>query len=190
MSLLSISRNGSLRLKCGIVPAVAVAAAAAVWSTQSAAAASPFQAFVGEWTGSGQVVGANGNRERIRCRASFAESQRGEALSQTIVCASASYRIDIQSYAKASGRTVQGAWSEGTRGVSGQLTGRIEDGLFEGAVIGPGFSAGVSLNSNGRQQAVNIEPRGGDIAGVTIELERHGQASASPWTPPSMRQNP
>jgi hypothetical protein len=49
----------------------------------------------------------------------------------------------------------------------------------------------VSLKSNGKQQAVNIEPSGGDIADVTIELERHGQASAaSPWPSPSLRQNP
>jgi len=189
MSLLSVSRNASLKLKYALITAVAIAAAAAVLPAQSAAAASPFQPFVGEWTGSGQVIGSNGDRERVRCRASYAESRRGEALSQTIVCASASYRVDIQSYVEASGRTVQGTWSEESRGVSGQLTGRIEGGLFEGAVYGQGFTAGVSLRSNGRQQAVNIEPSGGDIAGVTIELERRGQASvASPS--PLTRQNP
>jgi hypothetical protein len=191
MSLLSVSRDASLKLKYGLIPAVAVAAAAAVWPTERAAAAGPFQPFVGEWTGGGRVTGANGDREPIRCRAKFAESQRGEALSQTIVCASASYRVDIQSYVEASGRTVQGTWSEQTRGVSGHLTGRIEGGLLEGAVYGPNFTAGVSLKSNGKQQAVNIEPSGGDIAAVTIELARRGQVSAgSPWPSPSMRQNP
>jgi hypothetical protein len=100
---------------------------------------------------------------------------RGEALSQTIVCASPSYRIDIQSTVEASGQRVQGKWSEATRGVSGQLTGTVQGGLFEGAVSGPGFTAGVSLRSNGRRQAVNIQPSpGGDIANVQIELERRG----------------
>jgi len=102
------------------------------------------------------------------------EANRGEALSQTIVCASASYRLDIQIYVEASGQTVQGYWRETTRNVSGQLTGRIQGGLFEGAVMGQGFTAGISLRSNGRRQTVNIAPSGGDIANVRIELERRG----------------
>jgi hypothetical protein len=132
-----------------------------------------FNLFVGNWTGAGEVIGSNGQRERIRCRADYEESMRGEALSQTIVCASPSYRIDIQSTVEAPGGRVQGRWSEATRGVSGQLSGTVQRGLFEGAVYGPGFTAGVSLRSNGRRQAVNIQPSpGGDIADVQIELER------------------
>lgn len=154
---------------------VAVVVGAAALSPRSAEAASPFQPFVGAWTGGGQVIGSNGSRERIRCRANYVESKGGEALSQTIVCASASYRIDIQSYVEASGPTVHGSWREQTRNISGDLTGRIEGGLFQGAVKGPGFTAGVSLSSNGRRQAVSIAPSGGgDIADVRIELERRG----------------
>ena len=142
---------------------------------RSAAAAGPFQAFVGDWTGGGQVIGSNGIRERIRCRANYDQSQQGEALSQTIVCASPSYRIDIQSYVQASGRSVQGTWREKTRNISGEVTGTLEGGRFVGAVVGPGFSAGLSLSSNGRRQAVTIQPSaGGDIANVRIELERRG----------------
>ncbi len=155
-------------LSAGLVLAVAVGAAAAtLWPGRSAAAAGPFQAFVGDWTGGGQVIGSNGARERIRCRANYGESQQGEALSQTIVCASPSYRIDIQSYVAASAGSVQGTWREETRNLSGQVTGRIEGGRFVGAVVGPGFSAGLSLSSNGRRQAVTIQPSaGGDIAGA------------------------
>lgn len=161
-------------LLAGLVLALAVGGASALWPGQAAAAISPFALFLGNWTGDGQVIGANGDRERIRCRANYDESKQGEALSQTIVCASPSYRIDIHSYVEASGRTIQGTWREDTRNVSGQLTGRIEGGRFDGAVIGPGFTAQVSLSSNGRRQAVNIQPSGGDIADVRIELERRG----------------
>ena len=105
-------------------------------------------------------------------------------MSQTIVCASASYRIDIQSYVEASGRTVQGTWREETRNIAGELTGRIEGGRFEGAVIGPGFSAGISLWSNGRRQQVNIQPSpGGDIADVRIELERRSRPARAADVP-------
>lgn len=165
------SSNASIRTA---ILAAAVCGAAALWAHPGLAAASPFARFAGDWTGGGQVIGANGDRERIRCRANYEESQRGEALSQTIICASASYRIDIQSYVEASGETVRGRWEEQTRNISGELTGRIDGGQFEGAVVGPGFTAGISLVSDGRRQAVNIAPSGGDIADVRIELERRG----------------
>jgi hypothetical protein len=174
MSLVSPSRVSRCRLEYLFAGAIAVATTVAVWPAECVAATSPFQAFVGDWVGGGRIVGSNGDRERIRCRASYSESKHGEALSQTIVCASASYRVDINSYLEASGRSVQGYWREDTRGISGELTGKIEDGRFEGAVNGPGFTAGVSLRSNGQRQAVNIEPSGGDIADVMIELHRPG----------------
>jgi len=170
MSLkLPLPLRGSL--SAGLVLAVVVGGAAALLPSRSAVAAGPFQPFVGNWTGGGQIIGSNGVPERIRCER---EANRGEALSQTIVCASASYRLDIQIYVEASGQTVQGYWRETTRNVSGQLTGRIQGGLFEGAVMGQGFTAGISLRSNGRRQTVNIAPSGGDIANVRIELERRG----------------
>jgi len=159
-------------LSAGLVLAVVVGGAAALWPGRGAAAGSQFQPFVGNWIGGGQIIGSNGVPERIRCRANEEEANRGEALSQTIVCASASYRLDIQTNIEASGQRVQGYWRETTRNVSGQLTGRIQGGLFEGTVMGQGFTAGISLQSNGRHQAVNIAPSGGDIAEVRIELER------------------
>ena len=132
----------------------------------------PFEPFSGAWTGGGQVVGANGDRERIRCRANYSQSKRGEAMTQSIVCASASYRMDIESYVEAAGGNVEGTWREATRDITGHLTGRLSDGRFSGAVFGPGFKAQISLASNGRRQEVTIQPSGGDIADVNIALER------------------
>lgn len=154
--------------------AAGAAVALGLAAPQTAAAAPPFASFAGSWSGSGEVIGTNGNRERIRCRAQYSEAQHGEALNQTIVCASDSYRIDITSYVEASGSSVQGDWREATRDVSGHLTGHIESGHFSGAVVGAGFTALVSLTSNGRTQAVSIRPQGGDIADVQVELRRHG----------------
>lgn len=159
-----------------IFAALVGAAALSAWGCPAGAreAAGPFARFAGAWAGSGQVVGARGDRERIRCRANYAESGHGEAMTQTIVCASASYRMDIQSYVEASDGTVHGAWSETTRNVSGRLSGRIADGRFVGAVNGPNFTAQISLSSNGKRQQVDIRPSAGDIAEVSIELERKG----------------
>ena len=143
-------------------------------ATTEAAAAGPFDRFVGSWTGSGHVIGTKGDRERIRCRASYWEAESGSVLNQSIVCASDSYRIEITGYVQASGSEVQGSWKEHAQNASGQLTGQIQDDRFDGSVIGPGFTAAISLTSNGRRQAVSIRPQGGDISDVQLELQRHG----------------
>ena len=110
----------------------------------------------------------------MRCRAEYSEVKDGAALNQSIVCASESFKFDIQSYAEASGGAVQGYWRETSRDVSGHMTGRISEGQFVGEFSAPTFSAAISLTSNGRTQTVSIQPHGGDISDVRIELKRHG----------------
>jgi hypothetical protein len=155
--------------------ALGLAAAIVLSAPKPAAlAASPFERFVGVWTGGGQIVGSNGHRESMRCRAEYSEVKDGAALNQSIVCASESFKFDIQSYAEASGGAVQGYWRETSRDVSGHMTGRISEGQFVGEFSAPTFSAAISLTSNGRTQTVSIQPHGGDISDVRIELKRHG----------------
>jgi hypothetical protein len=154
-------------------PVLAMALAASLIASQSTAwAASPFDKFIGAWTGSGQIVGTNGHRESIRCRAQYTDAKAGSALNQSIVCASESFKLNITSYVEATGDAVQGYWKEASRDVSGNVSGRISDGRFEGEFSAPTFSAGISLTSNGHSQAVSIGPHGGDISAVHIELRR------------------
>lgn len=157
----------------GILAAMIVAAlGAAAPAATAAAASSPFAPFFGDWVGGGEIAGTNGSSERIRCRATGSDAYGGAGMSQSIVCASPSYRIDIKSDVQAYGHDVSGAWREETRGASGQLTGTIADGRFDGAVTGAHFTADVQLRSNGRKQTVRITPKGADITDVTIELRR------------------
>lgn len=154
-------------------PAPAVVILGTLIASHSAAwAASPFEKFLGVWRGSGQIVGTNGHHESIRCKAQYAEAKEGLALSQSIVCASESFKLDVTSYVEASGESVQGYWKEASRDVSGNVTGRIAGGRFDGEFSAPAFSATITLTSNGRTQAVSIQPRGGDVADVRIELRR------------------
>jgi hypothetical protein len=140
----------------------------------AALAAGPFERFLGAWTGGGQIVESNGHRESMRCRADYSEAKDGAALNQSIVCASESFKFDITSYAEATGESVQGSWREASRDVSGHMSGRISGGQFVGDFSSLTFSAGISLTSNGRTQTVSIQPRGGDISDVRIELKRRG----------------
>jgi hypothetical protein len=130
----------------------------------------PFAKFGGGWRGVGHVVNTDGSKERITCRATYAISRDGADLSQTLVCASDSYRIDISSYAVVDGHRVQGHWQESTHQVEGSLTGQIVDGDFEGTLAGLTFTAGISLRATGRRQVVTISPQGGDVAEADIVL--------------------
>ncbi len=168
MTLLSLRR---LRFR----PAPAMVVVASLIASQSAAwAASSFEKFVGAWSGAGQIVATNGHRESIRCRAQYTETKEGSALNQSIVCASESFKLNITSYVEASGESVQGVWKEASRDVSGHVTGHISAGRFEGEFSAATFTAVISITSNGRTQAVSIQPRGGDISDVSIELKHNG----------------
>jgi hypothetical protein len=159
------------RFFCNALPALAIAMSL-VGSSSAALASSPFEKFVGSWSGRGEIVGTNGHRESIRCRAQYSEAKEGSALNEAIVCASESFKLNITSYVEASGDSVQGYWNEASRDVSGHVSGHISGGRFEGEFSAPTFSAGISLITNGRTQAISIQPRGGDISDVRIELKR------------------
>jgi hypothetical protein len=131
-----------------------------------------FTGFSGSWRGSGRVTTTDGRTESITCRAHYDVSQSGASLSQLLVCASDSFRFEIHSDVVADGRSAQGGWQESTRNVSGNLIGHIDNGVFDGSVDGPGFTAGVVLKTSGRRQAVTITPHAGDIATVGVELLR------------------
>ncbi len=69
---------------------------------------------------------------------------------------------------------MQGYWQETGRDLTGHMTGRVSDGRFEGEIAAPAFTAAISLVSNGRTQTVSIQPRGGDVSDVRIDLKRRG----------------
>ena len=164
----------SLRfLRFNALPALTAAFSLAA-SLSAAAASGPFDKFIGGWSGAGEIVAGNGHRESIRCRAEYKEAKGGSAVDQTIVCASESFKFNIHTYAEASGSSLEGSWKEATRDVSGHLSGRISEGRFEGEFNAPAFNASITITSNGRTQSVSIQPRGGDIADVRIELTRRG----------------
>ena len=118
------------------------------------------------------MVGTAGNSEPIKCRATYAVSPDGSNLSQSLVCASDSYRFDIRSVVVSDGQTVRGTWEETTRNAAGNLIGRIRDGLIESTVTGPGFTARLSVRTTARRQMVSIDPQGADVNSVDITLVR------------------
>ena len=77
-----------------------------------------------------------------------------------------------------------GTWSEATRGVSGNLSGRISGPNISALVEGTGFSAGVAVNTRGRSQSVNIKPGGLGTLGMDqlawLAADLKGRSASTP----------
>ena len=103
--------------------AVAFFAAA---SLQAANADSALRPLAGYWLGAGTISMKNGTSERIRCKGSYAISPAGNALNQSLLCASDSYKFNVKSnvFENTPG-VLSGSWGETTRNATGQLSGRV-----------------------------------------------------------------
>src|ERR1700733_7829762 len=129
----------------------------------------PFAGFSGTWSGNGKVSLYDGSTERIRRRATYAVDGTGRALQQTLRCASDSYKFDLSSNVQSQGNRISGNWSEASRGVAGNLQGTAGGGQINVAVEAVGFSASLTLRTNGNRQTVQISSQG-DIRNVSITM--------------------
>jgi hypothetical protein len=136
------------------------------------AAVSPFAAMAGSWSGGGFLSTSDGNRERLRCRASYDVGGTGTELRLSIRCASDSYNIDLASNVQYRGGEIFGSWSEASHNASGTLSGRAAGGRIEASARSESFSANLSLTTHGNRQMVSIRPQGTSITGVTLALDR------------------
>lgn len=127
----------------------------------------PFAGFDGNWSGTGTVSMSDGSSERIRCRASY--KVEGNALAQTLRCASDSYKFDLSSNVTSQGNNVSGSWSETSRNVYGNLNGKAGGGQIDVFVEAAGFAANITLTTRGNKQSVSISSKG-EIRGVQISM--------------------
>ncbi len=132
----------------------------------------PFAGMSGVWSGRGTISLEGGAREAIRCRATYAVRNDGNALQQTLRCASDSYKIELTSNVVANGSKLAGTWSEATRNVSGDVEGTTSGGRFQVVVRAGTFSADLVLTTRGSSQSVVIRSEGGEFKGANITLTR------------------
>jgi hypothetical protein len=151
---------------------IASAIALSLLAPWSHAQSGPFADLAGSWSGNGTIGMSNGERERIRCRASYAVGAGGDSLRQSLRCASDSYSFDLASNVTHSAGAIYGSWSEATRGVRGELSGTARGSDIRARADGPSFAANLALSTRGDRQAVTIRATGGDITEVSITLSR------------------
>ena len=160
-------------IRSSIVIAGLVAAALGVAASPTLAAMSPFRAMAGSWSGGGTISMANGDQERLRCRASYDVDGAGDTLGLNLRCASASYNFDLTSQAEYRGGAISGSWSEASRNASGSLSGRASGDHTDVAARGQSLAANLSLTTRGSRQSISIRPEGQtDIRAVSLSLER------------------
>ena len=155
-----------------LIRAAAVTVAMLSAPSFAAAQTAPFSGMAGVWSGSGATTLADGSRERIKCRATYAVGDNGNGLQQTLRCASDSYKFELSSDVRNVGGRIEGTWSEATRGVNGSVEGRAQGGLFQVVVTSPAFTANLNLTTRGNSQTVRISSQGTEFSGVTITLAR------------------
>jgi hypothetical protein len=140
-------------------------------SSASHAQSAPFAGLAGYWSGAGSVTLDDGSSEKIRCRATYAVSGNGSGLNQTLTCASDSYKFDLKTNVVAQQGSISGSWSESSRGITGNLSGRANDGNFQVIATAAGFTANITLTTHGNKQSVVIRPDS-QFKGASISLTR------------------
>jgi len=168
MSLLRSTSSSVRALKAAGLGAAMMLSASAAFADSG-----PFAGFEGAWSGTGTVALSDGSKERIRCKATYRVGNGGNQLSQTLRCASDSYKFDLSADVASNGDRISGNWSEASRNVNGSLQGKAGGGHIEVFVEAAGFAANISLTTRGNKQSVAISSKG-DIRGVNISMTKGG----------------
>jgi hypothetical protein len=135
------------------------------------AQSSPFAGLAGGWSGQGTVALSDGTTERIRCKADYKVNDTGLGMKQSLHCASDSYKFDLSSDVTCQGERVSGNWSEASRNIFGNLQGIAGRRHIDVLVEAVGFSANLTLRTNGNRQTVQISSKS-DIKTVTITMAK------------------
>jgi hypothetical protein len=144
-----------------IVAGVAGAAAAQLKTVK-------LEEFSGYWSGVGTVTWTNGTTEQLKCVATYRPG--AEQVRQNLRCASQGYSISASVDLKIAGEAVTGTWEEKTYSANGAITGKVSEKGFVLSIVGPTFSADMIVDHTTCKQAIDIDPKGIDVAKIRIGL--------------------
>jgi hypothetical protein len=142
------------------------------WAAASAAgaAANSIDDLNGYWTGSGSVVLASGNTERVKCAVTYKVTDGGGQIRQSLRCASTDYKIEAHAELQLKGAQVTGSWEERTYSATGQVRGRYTGSDLVLAIEGANFSAAMNISLSNCKQSISIAPRGLDVTRINLGL--------------------
>ena len=134
------------------------------------AAAGTISNLPGRWTGNGMMHLQGGDKERVKCIATYFVT--GGEIKQNLRCASASYRIDAKTVLNVTGSRVTGHWVERGFSSNGSVSGRVTDSGFRLRIKGDSFTAGMTLSGSSCRQSLQITPSGTSITKISIGLAK------------------
>ncbi len=141
----------------------------------AATTASPFGDLAGWWGGRGRIRFTDGKTEDVRCRATYFVEGEGNALRQTIRCASQSGKIELKSAVRHAEGAISGEWSEEVYNVRGELNGSVTPHGFRVGVQstdGGTLSANMDIIVKDTRQMVEIQFFSETLVGLTLLLEK------------------
>jgi len=150
----------------------ALAIAAALAATGATATASPIDDMSGYWSGSGSVVLANGNTERVKCVVTYKIGEGGNQIKQSMRCASADYNINASADLNVKGAQVTGSWEEKTYSAVGEVSGRYSGSSLVLSIKGANFTASMNLTLSSCKQSISIVPQGLEVTRISIGLAK------------------
>jgi hypothetical protein len=161
-----------IRILARLLVGASFAVGLCVLAAHGHAQSGPFSGMAGSWSGNGRIDLEAGGSEPIRCRATYTVGRDGSTLEQQLRCASDSYRFEVSSSVQSQAGTLSGSWSEMTRNVTGQLSGRVAGGRIQAKVEAGGFAANLTVHTNGNSQSVSIVPQGSDVRLVAVTMRK------------------
>jgi hypothetical protein len=158
-------------MKSGAIAVILGLLAFAAGPAQSADG--PLAHFAGKWSGSGKITVKGGDSERIRCRAS--NSATGNTLSLSMRCASDSYKFELGSEISSDGGAISGTWNETSRGVYGNLAGRMTGNNIQANASAVGVNASLSIRTTGNSLSLAIRSPGSEVSEVSVSMAKGGR---------------
>ncbi len=118
------------------------------------AAGNPFDQLSGDWKGGGTVITADGQRKKVRCKATYKVA--GSNMSQNLRCAGTDYRINASTKLTYKSGKIKGSWSERTYDANGSVTGTAKDNTIHARITGDNLSGRMSINLSDAGHSINI----------------------------------
>jgi hypothetical protein len=105
----------------------------------------PFSKLDGSWSGRGVIAMRDGSTESIHCAAGYVVEGSGNEMRELLVCASASYKVEISANVDCDHQRLTGSWAEATRHMSGNISGRASGSEISVNAASSGFTTRLTL---------------------------------------------
>jgi len=131
-----------------------------------------FNKLPGRWVGNGWLQTNSGDKESIRCIATYFVKNGGSTLDQNLRCASASYTVVGKGALASRNGKISGTWSEENFNLTGDVAGSGHGGQLKLTVKGAKFVAKFLVKTRGVKQSVTISSVGTNIKKMVINLRK------------------